>query len=450
MTDEASAAIVAPARGVSKSASLTSVAFSPAYRNYALGLLMMAYTANYVDRQILSILLQPIKMELGLSDTQLGFLSGITFALFYATLGIPIAVWADRGNRRNIIALALTIFSGMTVVCGSVTSFAQLALARIGVGVGEAGSSPPAHSMISDMFPPEKRASAMGVYSLGINIGILIGFLVGGWVSQWYGWRAAFYVVGVPGLIIALLVRFTLKEPVRGHADGLTLQGEGAAPRIAEVFRLLWSQRSFRHIAFGSALAAMGGYAGVTWLPAFLSRSFAMTPGEIGTALALIIGISGGAGTYFTGHFADRLAKRDIRWNVWVVAIVVGICFPFSIALYLSAGKVAALTIFVIPAFGGAAYIAPSLAMTQALVTVRMRAAASAVLFLVLNLIGMGLGPQLAGLLSDLYHPTYGQESLRYALLTISVVWVWAAVHYLLAARTLKDDIERARLHGLG
>ena len=210
MTDEASAAIVAPARGVSKSTSLASVAFSPAYRNYALGMLMLAYTANYVDRQILSILLQPIKMELGLSDTQLGFLSGITFALFYATLGIPIAVWADRGNRRNIISLALTVFSGMTVVCGSVTSFAQLALARIGVGVGEAGSSPPAHSMISDMFPPEKRASAMGVYSLGINIGILIGFLVGGWVSQWYGWRAAFYVVGVPGLLIALLVRFTL------------------------------------------------------------------------------------------------------------------------------------------------------------------------------------------------------------------------------------------------
>ncbi len=445
MTDDASAGLAAPARGLS----IKSAVMTPAYRNYALGVLMLAYTANYVDRQILSILLQPIKLELGLSDTQLGFLSGITFALFYATLGIPIAVWADRGNRRNIISLALTIFSGMTVLCGSVTNFAQLALARIGVGVGEAGSSPPAHSMISDMFPPEKRAAAMGVYSLGINIGILIGFLVGGWISQWYGWRAAFYVVGGPGLLIAILVRFTLREPVRGHADGLTAQGEGAAPRIGEVFRLLWAQRSFRHIAFGSALAAMGGYAGVTWLPAFLARSFAMTPGEIGTALALIIGFSGGAGTYLTGVFADRLAKRDIRWNVWVVAIVVGLSFPFCVALYLSSAKAVALAIFVYPAFAGAAYVAPSLAMTQALVTVRMRAAASAVLFLVLNLIGMGLGPQLAGVLSDLYHKAYGQESLRYALLTISIVWIWAAVHYLLAARTLKDDIERARLHGL-
>ncbi|HMM13974.1 MAG TPA: MFS transporter [Parvibaculum sp.] len=440
MTDQVSGDVVVRARDTG---------MTPAYRNYALIVLMFAYTANYVDRQILSILLQPIKLELGLSDTQLGFLSGITFALFYATLGIPIAMWADRGNRRNIITLALTIFSGMTVVCGFVTSFAQLALARIGVGVGEAGSSPPAHSMISDMFPPEKRAGAMGVYSLGINIGILIGFLVGGWVSEWYGWRVAFYVVGVPGLLIALLVRFTLKEPVRGTADGLTAQGAGAAPGIGEVFRLLWAQRSFRHVAFGSALAAMGGYAGVTWLPAFLMRSFAMTPGEIGTALALIIGFAGGLGTWATGYFADRLGKRDVRWNVWVVAIVVGLSFPFSLALYLSGAKMAALAIFVYPAFAGAAYVAPSLAMTQALVTVRMRAAASAVLFLVLNLIGMGLGPQLAGLLSDLYSEAYGQESLRYALLTISVVWIWSAFHYVLAARTLKDDIERARLHGL-
>jgi predicted MFS family arabinose efflux permease len=441
MTDQASAGFVARARDVT---------MTPAYRNYALIVLMLAYTANYVDRQILAILLQPIKMELGLSDTQLGFLSGITFALFYATLGVPIAMWADRGNRRNIITLALMIFSGMTVLCGFVTNFAQLALARIGVGVGEAGSSPPAHSMISDMFPPERRAAAMGVYSLGINIGILIGFLVGGWVTQWYGRRHAFFVVGLPGLLIALLVRFTLREPQRGHADGLTAQGEGAAPAIGEVFRLLWAQRSFRHIAFGSALAAMGGYAGVNWLPAFLARSFEMKPGEIGTALALIIGISGGLGTWLTGYLADRFGKRDIRWNVWVVAIVVALSFPFCVALYLSADKVNALTIFIYPAFAGAAYVAPALAMTQALATVRMRAAASAVLFFVLNLIGMGLGPQLAGVLSDLYHPAYGQESLRYSLLTISIVWLWAGFHYLLAARTLKEDIERAKAHGLG
>ncbi|MBO6635768.1 MAG: MFS transporter, partial [Parvibaculum sp.] len=214
MTDRAGAATGA-AGGAAPS-----LGFTPAYRNYALFVLMLGYSANYVDRQILAVLLEPIKLELGVSDTMLGFLSGITFAIFYATLGVPIAMLADRTNRRNIVAAAITIFSTMTVACGFVTSFAQLALARIGVGIGEAGSSPPSHSMISDMFPPEKRAGAMGIYSLGINIGILIGFLVGGWVSQWYGWRAAFFVVGGPGIIIALLVRFTLKEPSRGHADG--------------------------------------------------------------------------------------------------------------------------------------------------------------------------------------------------------------------------------------
>jgi predicted MFS family arabinose efflux permease len=423
--------------------------FSNLYRNYALFLLMMAYTANYVDRQILAILLEPIKKELVFSDTQMGFLTGLTFAIFYATLGVPIAMWADRSNRRNIIALAVTLFSGMTFVCAFVTSFAQLALARIGVGVGEAGSGPPSHSMIADMYPPEKRAAAMGVYSLGINIGILIGFLVGGWVSQWYGWRVAFCIVGVPGLLIALLVRFTLREPSRGHSDGLTGQSALPAPRVALVFALLWAQKSFRHLSFAAALAAVGGYAGVNWLPAFLHRSFEMKGGEIGTWLALIIGFAGGAGTYLTGWLADHYGKRDVRWNLWVVAIIVGLCFPFSIAMYTSYEKYATLMLFVFPAFAGAAYIAPALAMTQALVTLRMRAQASAILLLILNLIGMGMGPQLAGILSDVYNPAYGDESLRYALLTISVVWIWAATHFFLAARTLKQDIERARQHGL-
>lgn len=443
MTDRAGAVSGAAAAGA------PSQGFTPAYRNYALFILMLGYTANYVDRQILAILLEPIKQDLGVSDTQLGFLSGITFAIFYATLGVPIAMLADRTNRRNIVAAAIAIFSTMTVVCGFVTSFAQLALARIGVGIGEAGSSPPSHSMISDMFPPEKRASAMGIYSLGINIGILIGFLVGGWVTQWYGWRAAFLVVGAPGLLIALLIRFTLKEPQRGHADGTTAQAAGDAPKVGEVFRLLWSQRSFRHISIACALAAFGGYAGVTWIPAFLMRSYQMTPGEIGTWLALIIGFVGGAGTYATAWAADRFSKRDVRWNMWVVAIVMMACFPLSIGLYLSPDKYWAMFFFLVPAFAGAAYIGPSLAMTQGLVALRMRAVASAVLFLILNLIGMGLGPQAVGLISDLYAPTFGQESLRYALLTVMVVWPWAAVHFFLGAASLKEDLERARTHGL-
>ncbi len=446
MTDHATSAGGA---GISAAINPPSAAFSPAYRRWALVVLTLGYTMNYLDRQILSILLQPIKTDLHLTDTHLGFLSGITFALFYALLGVTIAMWADRSNRRNIIALAMMLFSGMTVLCGLVTNYIQLVFARIGVGVGEAGSSPPSHSMIADMFPPEERAGAIGIYSVGINLGILVGFLVGGWVSQYYGWRAAFFCVGAPGLIVSLLVRFTMKEPTRGTADGIATQAKTDAPPIREVFSFLWAQRSFRHIAFGCALAAFGGYASITWLPSFLFRSFHMTAVEIGTSLALIIGFVGGFGTYIAGWLADRLSRRDVRWNLWVIAIFAAAAFPTSFALYLSSNKVLALTIFVIPALAGATYVGPAVAMTQALVTLRMRAVASAILFFILNLIGMGLGPQFAGILSDLYAPRFGEESLRYALLTISVVWLWAAVHFILGARTLKADIERARLANL-
>ena len=445
--------------------------FTPAYRRYALIMLTVVYTTNYVDRQILSILLQPIKMELHLSDTQLGFLGGIAFAIFYATLGIPIAMWADRSNRRNIIALALTIFAGMTAVCAFVQSFTQLALARIFVGVGEAGSSPPSHSMIADMYPPEKRGAALGVFSLGVNIGILIGFLTGGWVAQWYGWRTAFLTVGFPGLLVAAIVRLTLREPPRGHADGIADTAD--APGVLAVFRFLWGQRSFRHISFGAALFAFVGYGAVVWLPAFLSRSFHMAPGAIGTSLALIIGISGGLGTYIGGRLGDRLGKRDVRWNLWATAIVwIGVV-PFQVWLYtsldsgtsaclytyvaaggqpacgLSQDALKALAIFIVPAFAGAYYLAPGLAMTQALVTLRMRSVASAILLFILNIIGLGLGPQSVGILSDQLAPHFGAESLRYALLASSAMGVWGAVHFIIGARSLKADIERARLHGL-
>ena len=189
------------------------------YRWYALAMLTTVYIVNFVDRQILSILLSDIKAAFDVSDTYLGFLSGISFALFYATLGIPIAMWADRGNRRNIITLALTVFSVMTALCGFAANFVQLALARIGVGVGEAGASPPSHSIIADLFPPKERATAMGIFAVGVNIGIMIGFFAGGWIRDVYGWRIAFMAVGAPGLVVALFVRIFLKEPVRGASD---------------------------------------------------------------------------------------------------------------------------------------------------------------------------------------------------------------------------------------
>lgn len=415
---------------------------STTYRNYALIVLMLAYTMNYIDRQILGILLEPIKQELGLSDKQLGFLSGFTFAIFYGTLGVPIAMWADRGNRRNIIALALAIFSSFTLLCGFAMNYLQLVLARICVGVGEAGSTPPSHSMIGDLFPPEKRGAAIGVYALGFNVGVLIAYLAGGWITQYYSWRVAFMVVGIPGLLMALLVRFTLKEPPRGRIEGL---GDVAAPRFGEVIAHLWKQKTFVHMAFGAALICITGYAMLMWMPAFLSRSFHMSQGQIGTMLALTLGVAGGLGTWLTGVVADRLGKRDIRWNMWVVVIILLIQFPATMAMYMAGTPWAVTLLFIYPAFAASAYMAPSISMTQQLVTVRMRALASAVFFLMLNLVGMGIGPWLAGTLSDLYEPRFGTESLRYALLTLTICWLWAAFHFYMASRRLPAEIERMR-----
>ncbi|MEQ9449393.1 MAG: MFS transporter [Rhodospirillaceae bacterium] len=296
-------------------------------RGYALGLLLLLYLSNYLDRQILAILLEPIKLDLGLSDAQLGFLSGIAFAIFFATLGIPIAMWADRTSRRNVVVVALAAWSGMTMLCGFAVNFWQLVLARIGVAVGEAGGAPPAHSMISDLYAPHERATAMAVYSLGAPFGIFCGFLIGGWVNVENGWRAAFFVVGAPGLLLALVIRFTLREPRRGAADGL--QDTAPAPPLAEVLRFIWGQRSLVHMLAAATLTALAGYGAIIWQPVFLIRSFGLETDEVGLALALIIGIGGSIGTYFGGLMADRLGQRDARWYVWVIAGAAVLSAPF-------------------------------------------------------------------------------------------------------------------------
>ncbi|MEG9862159.1 MAG: MFS transporter [Parvularculales bacterium] len=415
--------------------------FTPKYRRNVLLLLTAVYTVNYVDRQILSILLVPVKQALDLSDTQLGFLSGIAFALFYATLGIPIAMLADRYNRRRIITFSLSLFSLMTAVCGFVTNFWQLAVARVGVGIGEAGTSPPSHSIISDLYPQEERASALAFFSVAVNVGILIGFLVGGWVNVFFGWRIAFLTVGLPGLLLAVFVRYWLREPPRGYVDGHA--DTAKTPPIAEVIRYLWSRRSFIHIALATALNAFIGYGAVAWLPSFLARSHGLDTGQSGTALALIIGIAGGIGTYMGGWMADRLSKRDVRWNMWLPVLATLIGAPFSIAFYLVSDTFLALSLFVIPAGIGAFYLGPSFAMCQAIAEPRMRAVTAALLLFILNIIGLGLGPQTVGILSDLLETDFGHDSLRYALLIVTLLNLWAVFHFMRAAHHLKDNLDR-------
>lgn len=417
---------------------------TPQYRRYAMLLLVLVLTSSHVDRQILAILLQPIKLEMQLSDTQLGFLSGVAFAIFYATLGIPMAMWADRRNRRNLIALALAIWSGMTALCGIAANFWQLAAARVGVGVGEAGSSPPSHSMIADMYPTSERAGAMGIFSLGINFGLMTGFLVGGWVSQWYGWRVAFYTVGLPGLLLALLVRLTLREPPRGYADGRQVSSH-EVPSLGTAVRFMGSTPTLRHLAAGATLASFVGYGVVLWLPAFLIRSHGLQSGQIGTALAFLFGVLGGIGTYVGGQLADRLGKRDIRWNLWVVSCAFLVSLPFVVSAYLAANISTATLLSIVPALLGGFYLGPSFALNQSLVSVRMRSVASAILLFIINIIGLGLGPQTVGVLSDFFQPRYGAESLRYALLCLSLVNVLTACHYFLAGRTLAADLQKVQ-----
>ena len=413
--------------------------FSPAVRHYALGVLVVVYTFNFIDRQILSILLEPIKQDLGLSDSALGMLTGFAFALFYATLGIPIARFADRSNRRNLIAWALAIWSAMTAVSGLAQNFWHLLLARIGVGVGEAGCSPPAHSMLADYFPTENRATALGIYSLGIPFGILFGFIAGGWLNEFFGWRVAFFIVGVPGLLLAILVRFTLREPPRGMAEGRVADEE--QPTIMETFRFLWSKRSFRHMAVGGGLTAFVGYGVITWVPSFLIRSYGMNTGDVGTYLGLILGIPGGIGIALGGYLADRYGARDTRWYLWIVSVALIASTPLFFGVYLSNTAFASLMFLILPILLGNFYQATTFSQTQGLVSLRMRSVAAAVLLFILNMIGLGAGPQAVGILSDVLQPSYGDESLRYALLILSTVQIWAAYHYYQAGKSLKEDL---------
>ena len=422
--------------------------FGPNYRKYALGILLVGYVINFVDRSILALLLEPIKLELVLTDSQLGFLGGLAFAVFYTFVGIPIAALADRRSRVKILAVSMIIWSAMTAFCGLANNFITLLLARIGVGIGEAGASPPSHSLISDYFPIETRATALSIYALGIPIGTMIGSFVGGWGADAVGWRNTFYLVGIPGILFALVVWFTLREPPRGMSDVKLDQPPVAPiqtpppPPVKTVLKLLWSKSSFRHLSFAAGLHAFVSYGAGTWNAPFFLRIHDVSLTEVGSILAIVAGV-GAIGTFFGGYIADKLSDRtdDKRWYFWVPGIATLIMVPFQLVAYLYGGMWVVVASLMMVAILGAAYLGPSFAMTQALVSLRMRAVASAILLFVLNLIGMGLGPYLIGILSDTLAPDFGSESIRYAMVAAVMVNVWAACHYFWGSRTMRGDL---------
>ncbi|MBX3707926.1 MAG: MFS transporter [Pseudomonadales bacterium] len=414
------------------------------YPSYALTILFIVYVFNFIDRSILNILAQAVKDDLGLYDWQIGLMGGIAFALFYTTLGIPIARLADTHNRRNIVAISLAVWSAMTAVCGLAQNFWQLLLARVGVAVGEAGGSPPSHSMISDLFAADRRATALGLYALGIPVGTMLGNLAGGWINEVMDWRTAFIVVGLPGLLMALVVRFTLVEPPRGHTEEVA-KLKAAAPPIGFVFKALWSRKSFRYMALGGALHALVGYGVGPFIPPLFIRVHEMGTADIGMAL-FWLGFAGIAGTASGGYVADRMATRDVRWYVWLPGIATLISVPFATAAYVWPDPIQAFWIMAIPGFLGAYYLGPTFSLAQGLVGVRMRALAAAILLLILNLIGMGLGPVIVGVTSDLLnaYTDLGAESIRWALVSVLVFNVLSTVFYLMAGRDLKQDLARS------
>jgi MFS family permease len=430
----------------------TTFTASNSYRSYVLWLLFVVYGLSYVDRQILSILMEPIRTEFDFTDMQLGLLSGVAFAIFYTTLGIPIARAADHFSRVNIIALSLLVWSTATALTGRAYSFFTLFLARVGVGVGEAGCNPSAYSIISDYYESKRRATVLSIYSQGVYLGQFIGFIAAGQVAQEYGWRAAFYVVGLPGIAMALLVKLTLREPPRGFSEVNYVPA--SPPPTLQVLRKLTAKPAFVNLSFAAGLHALVAYGLNNFYTAYLMRSHGMSLTQTSTALAVVTLSGGLTGTYLGGKLSDVLSQRhggDPRYQVWVPAIALLINIPVWLLALLLPAKEAVL-LMMVPAIAlGATYLGPSIAATHQLVGVRERALGGALLLLVLNLIGIGLGPMLTGRISDVIRESLlssgmaeaaaRADGLKYALCLMSVVNLWSAVHYFRAARTLREDI---------
>ncbi|BFM17965.1 MFS transporter [Maricurvus nonylphenolicus] len=415
----------------------------PAYRHFVLLMLALVYMFNFVDRQLLVILQESIKADMGFSDTQLGMMSGFAFACLYVICGIPIARLADRSNRRNVIAASLAIWSLMTALCGMAQSFVQMLLARMGVAVGEAGGTPPALSMISDMYPEKSRATAMSVYTSGVYLGVFVGFVLGGWLGQVYGWRTAFIAVGLPGILFALLLCFLVKEPARYRFGKPAVETDKPHGSLWGTIRDLWHTTSFRYIALGGGMASFASYGMGNWLPSYFLRAFETSMGEVGTWLGLASGLGGIIGTIGGGLLADKLILRDRRWYVWLPATVIFCSGGFTFIILTTEHLYLALTLSVVSTAIFSSWLPAILALSHGLVSTATRAQATAVLYFVINIIGMGMGPAAVGFLSDMLAMPEGGQSLRYAMFTAAIFGgSLAAYFFVCASRTVIRDMD--------
>ncbi len=443
----------------------------PGYKRWLVFVLLLVSIFNFADRAILAVLAQPIKEDLHLTDTDLGVLQGLAFAILYSILGIPIGLLAERLNRTRLLALCVAVWSTMTVACGFAGSFATLLLGRIGVGVGEAGAQPITNSLISDHFTSRKRGSMLAITLLGAPLGFLLGQSVGGLLASEWGWRSAFHFMGIPGLLLAFLIVFTLREPPRGLAEGTAAADAGAAPSLRKVGRYLWSKSTFRHLLAGFVIAGLPMNAVANFVLPFYLRGFDMPIATLGAMFGVVSFFSNGIGMLFGGFGFDWLARRDRRWTLWGPAIALLICVPLYMGAFVSSDIYVSLAFVFVGNVALSSTMAPTMATMQNLVGPRMRATTSAITALSVGVIGMGLGPTTAGFLSDRFATrafegadffascpggrgpggpgtaldvaclSASTEGLRLALIILLAVFLWAAVHYFRAARHLEQDL---------
>jgi MFS family permease len=447
--------------------------FSASYTRWAVILLMLAYTSNVIDRNILAMVSQSIKLEFRVSDASLGLLQGLAFAAFYAIMGLPIARFAERHNRVNILTVCLAVWSVMTVLTGTVVNFLQLVLCRFGVGIGEAGCAPSAHSLITDYYPPERRASALAVYTFAVPFGSMIGAIVVGWAAQRWGWRVSFFFVGLPGLLLAILMRFVLREPVRGQSDAR--KADEAVPSIWSVTQRMFRNRSLCHLTWGLMLKHIVGYGATAFAPLYLIREFGLSLTQVGLIVGLTTGISTGLGTLLSGYLVDWAAERDQRWYAKLPALGSYISTPLYLIAYSTSSLTVTIVFLLLAGVFGSSSLAPTFAVMHNLVEPRMRATAAAILLFCLNLLALSFGPWFTGKVSDIVtarlfsvygigsfsdHCLVATSSLphdlaqkclaasshgtRWAILATFCFGFWGATHYLLAARHIRQDFARA------
>ena len=412
----------------------------PAYQGWVLFVLLLVYILNFIDRQVLSLVFDDVKADLALSDTQLGLLTA-AFAVFYTAAGIPIARLADVTSRRGILAASLGVWSLLTAATGMAANFWQMAVARFGVAIGEAGGTPPSHALISDYFPPERRSTALSVYGWGIFIGTAGGFIGGGLVAEAFDWRTAFYVAGALGLPLVLLM-LTVKEPPVGASEGGAAE---AAPPVMDVLAQLARSRSFVLLMCAAMCQAFLGYTVLTWGVSFLRRLFEMSVSEAGFAFGALAGVSGVLGITVGGVLADRFSRRDPRWYGWISAASSFSAFPFALAFAWAGGQTFALAAFAVFYFLNNLYVSILWTLVQNLVRPRNRATASATQMSILNIAGMGIGPLVAGLVSDVLEPSLGHDALRVAMTLAAVVGALAGVFFLWMNRSLNGDLARVQ-----